>query len=373
MIYPWQYDDWQRFNALRGKWPQAVLLEGPAGIGKVHFAQALAQAILCEAPLEQGYACGTCKACLWMAQGHHPDYRLLVPEHLMEAQQSADQSANTRAKAKTPSTKKAHSPENKASSSASAVATTSSDTSKKTAAPSQEIKIASVRDLQNICTVTAHRAGWRVIVLHPAEALNLPAANALLKTLEEPAEKIIFILITARLDRVLPTIISRCRRYAMHIPSASQALHWLSTQGLTDQQTQAALAWAGGAPLTALAYTQQKEEDKAASRILIEQLCAGARCDTMVCAEALQKIPIAHFISMLQRWLYDLGTWHLARRSHYFPEHIDALAACAKHLNIARWAQYVRVIYAQRAVENHPLNARLRIEDALAPYPTLFI
>ncbi len=369
MIYPWQHDDWKRFEALRGKWPQAILLEGPAGIGKAHFAQQLAQAILCEAPTEHGYACKTCEACLWMAQGHHPDYRLLVPESVLEAQKVAQGLADTRADGqKTPLKKVPAGKESKA-------ALDSSDSAKKTTAPSQEIKIASVRDLQNICTMTAHRAGWRVIVLYPAEALNLPAANALLKTLEEPPEKVIFILITARLDRVLPTITSRCRRYPMKMPTAEQALAWLHMQDIAPQRAPSALAWAGGAPLTALGHAKQAQEGSTAAawHLFIEQLAAGSGCDILACADALHKMPADGFISMLQRWLYDLGALRLTGRLHYFPDHGDALAACAARLNVPRWTQYVRAMHAQRAVEHHPLNARLRIEDAMAPYPTLFI
>ena len=75
MIYPWQTDDWNRLQQLRGHWPHALLLHGQAGIGKLRFAQHLAQGLLCEAPQPNGEPCGTCVACHWFAQGNHPDYR----------------------------------------------------------------------------------------------------------------------------------------------------------------------------------------------------------------------------------------------------------------------------------------------------------
>ncbi|WP_278501357.1 LysR substrate-binding domain-containing protein, partial [Paraburkholderia fungorum] len=82
MIYPWQADDWNRLQQLRGHWPHALLLHGQAGIGKLRFAQHLAQGLLCEAQQANGEPCGTCVACNWFTQGNHPDYRIVVPEAL---------------------------------------------------------------------------------------------------------------------------------------------------------------------------------------------------------------------------------------------------------------------------------------------------
>ena len=91
MIYPWQTDDWNRLQQLRPQWPHALLLHGQAGIGKLQFAQHLAQGFLCEAPQSNGEPCGTCAACTWFAQGNHPDYRIVLPEALAgEAPGAAD-------------------------------------------------------------------------------------------------------------------------------------------------------------------------------------------------------------------------------------------------------------------------------------------
>ena len=82
MIYPWQTDDWTHLEQLRASWPHALLLHGRAGIGKLQFAQHLAQSLLCETPTETREPCGKCVACLWFSQGNHPDYRAVLPEAL---------------------------------------------------------------------------------------------------------------------------------------------------------------------------------------------------------------------------------------------------------------------------------------------------
>jgi len=171
MIYPWQTDDWQRLQQLRAHWPHALLLHGEAGIGKLQFAQHLAQGLLCEMAAPNGEPCGTCRACLWFSQGNHPDYRAVLPEALAGlAAGSADAADASADKA-------------------------DGDEGKKTRTPSKEIKIEQVRALLDFCGVGSHRGGMRVVVLYPAEALNVAAANALLKTLEEPPSGVVFLMV----------------------------------------------------------------------------------------------------------------------------------------------------------------------------------
>ncbi|MFP4902876.1 DNA polymerase III subunit delta', partial [Paraburkholderia sp. BR14261] len=197
MIYPWQTDDWQRLQQLRSHWPHALLLHGQAGIGKLQFAQHLAKGLLCEAPQANGEPCGACAACNWFVQGNHPDYRIVVPEALAgEIGQAGDDEAKAEKADKA-----------------------DGEEGKKGRAPSKEIRIEQVRALLDFTSVGSHRGGLRVVVLYPAEALNVAAANALLKTLEEPPAGVVFLVVSARIDRLLPTIISRCRQWPMGTPA----------------------------------------------------------------------------------------------------------------------------------------------------------
>jgi len=344
MIYPWQTGDWERVQQLRGHWPHALLLHGQAGIGKLHFAQHLAAGLLCEAPRANGEPCGTCPACNWFAQGNHPDYRAVVPEAL-----AAEVGPPGAADSEKPADK-------------------GDDEGKKSRAPSKEIRIEQVRSLLDFTSVGSHRGGLRVVVLYPAEALNVAAANALLKTLEEPPSSVVFLVVSARIDRLLPTIVSRCRQWPMGTPSPEAARAWLAAQGVADAP--ALLAEAGGAPLAALALAH--DENRTLRDWTLTQLSAGAACDAFACGEALQKLPVPLVLGWLQRWTYDLLAERTAGRPRYFPQAQTALARCAGRLDAAALARYLKTVTRQRAVENHPLNARLVFEELFLGYRELF-
>jgi len=159
--YPWQRPLWQGLlDRLRdGRLPHALLLSGPAGMGKQEFASRFSRAILCDSPNEDGSACGQCRGCQLMQAGSHPDYLLVAPEE-----------------------------EGKA------------------------IGIDAVRELARFQALKSQYGRQRVIQLQPADALNPNSANALLKTLEEPAGDTILLLTTDRPMALLPTIRSRCQK-----------------------------------------------------------------------------------------------------------------------------------------------------------------
>src|SRR5258706_10232788 len=148
MIYGWQTGDGPRLQQLRAHWPPALLLHGQAGIGKLRFAQHLAQGLLCEAPLANGEPCGQCVACNWLTQGNHPDYRIVLPEAL--AAESGFAVAADDAKAEK----------------------ADGDEGKKTRAQSKEIKIEQVRALLDFVGVGSHRRGVGDDLASPAEALD---------------------------------------------------------------------------------------------------------------------------------------------------------------------------------------------------------
>ncbi|HEY4801055.1 MAG TPA: DNA polymerase III subunit delta' [Paraburkholderia sp.] len=346
MTYPWQTDDWQRLQQLRSHWPHALLLHGQAGIGKLQFAQHLAKGLLCESPQANGEPCGACAACHWFAQGNHPDYRIVVPEALAaEIGQAGEDDAKADRAEKG-----------------------DGEEGKKSRAPSKEIRIEQVRALLDFAGVGSHRGGLRVVVLYPAEALNVAAANALLKTLEEPPAGVVFLVVSARIDRLLPTIISRCRQWPMGTPAPEAATAWLAQQGVDDAP--ALLAESGGAPLAALALAH--DENRTLRDWTLAQLAAGPACDAFACGETLQKLPVPLVLGWLQRWAYDLLAERTAARPRYFPQAASALARCAAKLDAAALARYMKTVTRQRAVENHPLNARLVFEELFLGYRELF-
>jgi len=213
MAYSWHKSDFEGLLARKEALPHALLFRGNPGIGKLALAESLARALLCEQPGPGGSACGQCTACGWMAQGSHPDFRRLEPEILAE-QNEREEGGEKKA--------------------------------------SLQIQVEQVRTLADFINVSSHRGGVKVVLIHPAETLNIHAANALLKNLEEPPARTYFLLVAHRWHQLLPTIRSRCQNVALPPPPVEAARDWLKQQGLRNPEL--ALAQAGGAPLLALEF-----------------------------------------------------------------------------------------------------------------------
>jgi DNA polymerase-3 subunit delta' len=207
-LLPWQLATAREALAARATWPHALLLDGPRGIGKRTLALNLARAILCETPRADGLACGTCASCHYLAAGQHPDLQLVEPFAIDE---------NGEVKVQDP------------------------------------IPVDRIRAVTDWVQLTSHRGRAKVAVIVPAESMNLAAANALLKTLEEPPPATYLMLVAHQPGRVPATLRSRCRRMAAPRPTMADAEAWLEKQGVTSPRV--ALAQAGGAPLAALAMS----------------------------------------------------------------------------------------------------------------------
>ncbi|MGH8807338.1 MAG: DNA polymerase III subunit delta' [Noviherbaspirillum sp.] len=342
LLYPWQSAAWQQMHQLRARLPHAILFHGPAGIGKTAFAECFAQSLLCQSPAADGQPCGQCAACGWFDQYSHPDYRRVRPEALDENETDEGEDAG----------------EGKSGGKGAS----------KTKAPSKEIKIDQIRALSDFMNVSTHRQGMRVIVLYPAEALNTAAANALLKTLEEPPPHTMFLLVSNNLDRLLPTILSRCRKFALTMPVPDEALAWLAQQGVTDADVW--LAEQGGAPLAAqtLAQTEVRETMDDFLRVLTRPDVEGA----LKAADRLQKTPLTDLVAWLQRWLYDVFSLKLSGRIRYYPRYRKELAVLAQRAELTDLLRALKLVNERRAIADHPLAPKLFIEDMLLDYASIF-
>ncbi|MDP3668850.1 MAG: DNA polymerase III subunit delta' [Telluria sp.] len=336
-IYPWHGSSWQQLQQLRQRMPHAILFHGTAGTGKADFIECFAQSLLCENAKADGHACGQCVSCGWFSQQNHPDYRRVRPEAL-EDEASADGEEGG-----------------------------DGDTGKKakaTKTPSKEIKIEQIRALADFMNISTHRQGLRVVVLYPAEALNTPASNALLKTLEEPPPGTVFLLASNSLDRLLPTILSRCRKFALPMPDNAQALSWLNEQGLADADSW--LREQGGAPLAALAQAETGNRDDLDTLL---QLLARPNVEAALkAAEKLSKAPLAALVSWQQRWLYDVFCYKLSGSVRYYPRYRKELAALADKVQTASLMRAIKSANERRAVAEHPLSPKLFVEDMLLDY-----
>jgi DNA polymerase-3 subunit delta' len=335
-LYPWQQDLWQRWTGMRSRPPHALLLKGPQGIGKLDFAMAIAQSLLCEeiqAGMRSnsqkspagGLGCQTCSSCHWFQQGTHPDFRLIQPEALAVSEEAAD------------SGKK----------------------------PSKQISVDQIRALSDFFNLSAHQGGYRVVLVHPAEAMNPNAANALLKSLEEPQGKMLFILVTHKPQQLLPTILSRCLALAAAMPPAEASAAWLQQQGISDPH--ALLAQAGFAPLQALRLAEEDSELGEYNRFL-QQLRQPAGFDVFSLAEQLQKTEPVRVIHWLQQWCYDLASARLAGKVRYHPELAEHIANLAGKIDAFDLLRYQKELLVARREAAHPLNPKLLFESLLLSY-----
>lgn len=338
-IFPWQSASWQQLQSGKEKMPHAILFHGASGIGKTGFVERFAQSLLCEMPQPDGHACGQCQACGWFLQASHPDFRRVRPEALEEGDSEEGADGDDGKK----STKSAK-------------------------APSKDIRIDQIRGLSDFMNVSTHRRGKRVVMLYPAESLNAPAANALLKTLEEPPPETVFLLISNSLDRLLPTILSRCRKFGLPLPPREEALAWLQSQAVKDAEMW--LDEQGGAPLAAYEMAQSGSRD--ALEDLLRHLASPSVEDALKVAERLQKTPVAQQVEWLQRWMYDLFSVKLAGKIRYYPRYGKALTALCARTDAERLGAALKSLNARRAIAEHPLSPKLFIEDMLLEYSALY-
>lgn len=324
--FPWQAEAWSQLARRRAALPHALLLHGPAGIGKQHLATVFARALLCRQPAPDGLACGVCPACHWLELGNHPDFRIVQPE----AAETPDADAPGTSSAKA----------------------------------SRQIRIEQIRGLQEWLAVGAHQGGSRLAIVVPAEAMNPASANALLKTLEEPPPGTVLILVSHDAARLLPTIRSRCQSIVLGKPDVQSALEWLAESGMPDAG--ALLALAGGAPLAA----RDHGERLALARAVAAELSA-ARIDPVAAAGRLQAPLTSDVIDLLQKWVVDLVRTLRSLPVRYYRGHESELVRAAEGVDQrAVLGFHRRLIEAARLAE-HPLNLRAVLEDLLIDYARL--
>lgn len=341
-IFPWQEVAWGQLQSLRDRLPHAILFHGPAGIGKTAFALHFAQALLCEKLDAAGHACGQCGSCGWFAQYSHPDFRRVRPEVLDEEEGGGSEEDEEAGETK--------------------------KSAKSTKAPSKDIRIDQIRALADFMNISTHRQGKRVILLYPAEALNGASANALLKTLEEPPPNTVFLLVSNSLDRLLPTILSRCRKFALTQPPFDRALVWLKAQGVSDAEDW--LAEQGGAPLAAQELAESGSRETMEE--FLQHLARPGTEGALKTAERMLKTAPVQQVEWLQRWLYDLFSIKLSGKIRYYPRYQKQLLTLSAQVEVPALLKAIKDLGERRAIAEHPLSPKLFIEDMLLDYSRLY-
>jgi DNA polymerase-3 subunit delta' len=302
--------------------PHALLVHGPAGIGKARLAEHIAQGLLCERAAGPVAPCGQCDGCRWFLGGNHPDVRRVLPEAL----------------AGPPGEEETPAPARKGR-------------------PSNEIKVDQVRELGDFLNLGSHRAGRRVALIFPAEAMNAHAANALLKSLEEPPGRAMFLLVSHRPAWLPPTVRSRCVEVPVAPPERALAGSWLAAQGIDDAQRWLDLA--GGAPLRALELA-----GGAYGEALWRCVAALEREDHAALAAAEDRDALEALAEALQKHALDRALEALAGRGKYGTQGPKRRTGTA-----SQWLGFARAMGRHRQLARHPLNPRLFAAQLLSEMP----
>jgi DNA polymerase III subunit delta' len=307
----------------------ALLLHGPGPLGQLELGMAVARAALCESPDAHGRACGRCVSCHLFGARSHPDFLLLIPDALRErlGWSTAEQSE---AKSKTK--------------------------------PSRDIKVDAVRAAIDWAQQTSFRGRAKVLLIHPAEAMNETAANALLKTLEEPPGRLRLLLTASDPEALLPTVRSRCQRVPIALPPPAEALAWLEGQGVPAAAT--LLAAAGGLPHAALTLHEDGIDAAAWSRVpaLVRAGQAGA----------LASWPVARVVEALHKLCHDLMALAAGHPARYFDDAALAPAlrpALPSMTLLTGWDQALRLAARH---DEHPWHAALRAEALVSQAAALW-
>jgi DNA polymerase III subunit delta' len=349
--------------------PHAILLHGQAGVGKFGFALELAKALLCESPDHSARPCMQCEACHWFSTGNHPDFVALVPETHRKRLPFANFENDEAPK--------------KGKSARDDVESEPSDKKEK-----KIIAIEETRSAIEGLSIGSHRGGNRVILVYPMEMLRSDSANTLLKSLEEPAPNTIFILLADRVDRVLPTIRSRCRLMMAPRPDREVGLAWLraelSTIGevnVNNAEIESIYDEQGGAPYavmeTLIARHQADEKDELgisvqAARYLLQGMSQGARINWLDTAEKIHKAQYAYLLATMQRWVSDLQSVTQGAEPRFYPKHLNKLEDLAHTVKALKLLSFWKALVQARRHENHPLASRVQLEALLLQYQQVF-
>jgi DNA polymerase-3 subunit delta' len=256
--YPWQEQLWQQL-AGRAQHAHAYLLHGPIGIGKRALAERLMGSLLCQRP-EGLEACGQCKSCLLLAAGSHPDNYVLEPEEADKA-----------------------------------------------------IKVDQVRDLVSFVVQTAQMGGRKVVLIEPVESMNINAANALLKSLEEPSGNTVLLLVSHQPSRLLPTVKSRCVQQACPLPGEEMSLTWLAKAlpECSEDERRELLTLAAGSPLAAVNLQAQGVREQRAQVVDgVKKLLKQQQSPTQL-AEGWKDIPLLLLFDWFCDWSHLILRYQL--------------------------------------------------------------
>lgn len=235
----------------------AYLFMGPAGVGKLTTALAFARALLCLSPVE-GKSCNHCRHCQQVNTGNHPDLHIIKPS-------------------------------------------------------GATIKLEQIHLLQKNVYYRSYQGGRQVYIIEDCDTMTLEAANALLKTLEEPPGNTVFLLVSSRPYGILPTIQSRCQQLWFKPMSVEQITEGLKRySSVNDRDAQMIASMAGGSLGQALNLIEGDITERRRKMLdILQKTCQGDLVELLKESAILSndRTTALEFVRLMQLWLRDLLVW----------------------------------------------------------------
>ncbi|RIZ66322.1 MAG: DNA polymerase III subunit delta' [Methylococcales bacterium] len=320
---PWLESHWQHLidYSSQNRVPQALLISGHKGFGKLQLAREYTAALLCDNPQQNGLACECCNSCLLFKAQSHPDFIQLQP---LEA--------------------------------------------------GKNITIDQIRQLITRLSLKPQFDGYRVVIIEPAELMNNAAANAFLKYLEEPTERTVVILITDKPTRLLATIVSRCQKIAINQPDKAVLNSWLQ-QHTQQENISLILSLAQGSPLLALQYANE-------NILKLRNECFEAwlnisqqHIHPIIVAENWTKLTEVPLLTWMTTWIIDLIKCRFAIEldNLYNPDKKDYLQALVERIESKGLYELYDLLLIRQKLLDTTVNKQLLYEEILITWSDLNI
>ena len=320
-VFPWQQQNWELLSRyiLKKRPPQALLISGSKGLGKLKLAQQFAQTLLCSASLQTGFYCGKCQSCHLFNSHTHPDFISLSPE--------------------------------------------------------EEGKIIGINPIRSLITKLALKPQfetYRVVLIHPADKMNNAAANGFLKCLEEPNERTCIILLAEKPSLLPATVSSRCQKLLIHQPSTDTAIQWLQQQHIQNNLPQL-LSLAQGSPLLAQKYANEELLNQYLQCFNDWLTLSKTSSPLVEIAEQWQKQNVANIILWLTYWVSDIikCIFDSQTKLSSTSELRKPLQELALKLNLKSLYRFYDLLLSSQQQLQSQINKQLLFENILIQWSTL--
>lgn len=305
--------------------PHALLLSGPENTGKAEFAQTLAALLLCKnVPEGSVTACGQCHSCRLIAANTHPDLIQVGLEMIEDDKQA------------------------------------------------KEIKVDQIRGLCRRLAQTSQFGGYKIAVIQPADRMNRNAANSLLKTLEEPPQETLLLLVSGQPSLLPATIRSRCQLMKLPPPSKAMAVEWLHRQ-FPGLDAEALLAAAGGAPKLAVMLAGENFLKERQGQLDTLKLVASRRQSPLVVAAQWQKtVPVPLLLKWWLAWVCDLVALRMGEPGYV--ENVDLqkdLQALSARIDLKSLFMFKDQLQQATRMISGSINVQLLLESLLLQWENI--